>query len=70
MQVEHQRDTLHSRLAIGVEEEQQDYSEYEDEDEDIEEYTEEEIIEKDETEDRETFEKIKKQDKSNVYDEY
>lgn len=53
---------------VSDEEVQQDYSEYEDED--IEEYREEDIIAEDETENQETFEKIKKQDKSNVYDEY
>ena len=36
----------------------------------FEEYREEDIIAEDETENQETFEKIKKQDKSNVYDEY
>lgn len=53
---------------VSDEEVQQDYSKYEDED--IEEYREEDIIAEDETENQETFEKIKKQDKSNVYDEY
>lgn len=53
---------------VSDEEVQQDYSKYEDED--IEEYREEDIIAEDETENQETFEKIKKQDISNVYDEY